>query len=91
MSQGDRWRCDIFALIYRENRIGVNRHAVLVSRKNGPAVERVRIKRIYREVYKNSSLIPSAGIDILIRPFYGVHHEYARALRRFEAWCETVG
>ncbi|MGM0443085.1 MAG: ribonuclease P protein component [Fibrobacterota bacterium] len=90
LSEGERWRCNIFAVIYAGNDAGVNRFAVLVSRKNGNAVERVRIKRIYREVYRCNSFSSAHGVDVIIRPYYNRRHCFKAADACFKEWCRNV-
>ncbi|MGM0461461.1 MAG: ribonuclease P protein component [Fibrobacterota bacterium] len=85
LSRGKRRYTDSFTLIYAESTENHNRFAVLVSRKNGPAVDRVRIKRIYREVYKNCTPSHAGPCDILIRPRPGKNHSYGKVSGEYTA------
>ena len=86
LNHGFRWRCNIFAVIYRPNGKPYDRLAVLVSKKNGKAVERVRIKRIYRDVYQKTVVDSEQGCDILIRPYYGRDHLFNDVAPLYNSW-----
>jgi ribonuclease P protein component len=64
---GYRWHCSSFTIIYSGNSRQHDRSAILVSRSNGNAVQRNKMKRVWREIlYKQSSSPPY--FDILIKP-----------------------
>jgi ribonuclease P protein component len=65
---GKRWNCATFSLIYLENTSGHDRAAVIVSKSNGNAVSRNRIKRIYRELFARNRSVDPPFFDILIVP-----------------------
>jgi ribonuclease P protein component len=66
--QGRRWDCDAFVLIYEQNGLRHSRFGVIVSKKIGNAVERNRVKRVFREVYRCNVSQNPPFFDILIKP-----------------------
>lgn len=91
LESGKRWKCSIFAVIYRPNGLSQDRLGVLVSKKNGGAVERVRIKRIFREAYITTEVEPGIHYDILIRPYYNRDHQFSEVKKKYEQWrCNEV-
>ena len=89
-----RFDCGVFVVLYKKNDSLHDRFNVLVSRKNGGAVQRVRIKRIYREAYLNTEVLNADGAcfyDILLRPFAGKRHEFDEVLKLYGKWRnETI-
>lgn len=91
LHKGMRWKCDIFAVIYLPNSLNQDRFSPLVSKKNGEAVERVSIKRVYRAVYTDCEIKNGETCyDILIRPYYGKKHTYKKVLERYFEWRSSV-
>jgi len=63
---GKRLYTKHFSLIIKQNRQGVTRLGVIVSKKTGNAVKRNRIKRLIREFFRlNQSHFPQ-GCDIVV-------------------------
>jgi ribonuclease P protein component len=89
---GKRFNGNIFLVFYEKNNIRQDRFNVLVSRKNGGAVERVRIKRIYREAYINTEVEnESIFYDILLRPDIKSEHNFGKILELYGKWRnETI-
>lgn len=71
---GNRLHGDGFALIYMPNQQLWSRLGISVQRKVGGAVQRNRIKRVIREVFRrNRELFPrNADIVVTIRPGFSV-------------------
>lgn len=90
-NSGRRWECSCFVLIYGPNGLGRDRFGVLVSRRLGNAVERNRIKRVYREVFRLNVKRRPPYFDVLIkpRPGTGVGGRGAAAIF-FNGWQESV-
>jgi len=86
LESGMRWKCDIFAVIYHQNSLEHDRLGVLVGKKNGGAVERVRIKRIYRELFQTTEVAEGVHYDIVIRPYYNRVHSFKKAKPLYEQW-----
>ncbi len=62
------WIGRFLLLIYRPNGLGFRRLGLAVSRKIGTAVERNRVKRLLRELFrKNKGLFPE-GADLILIP-----------------------
>jgi ribonuclease P protein component len=65
---GNRRRNSFIKVFYRENSFQHDRFAVIVSKKNGNAVERNRIKRIFRELVRTHKRRYPPFFDFLIQP-----------------------
>jgi ribonuclease P protein component len=65
---GLRWRCAAFTVIYLKKETGSERSAVIVSRLNGNAVHRNKLKRVLREVVRTNKDDGPPFFDILIKP-----------------------
>lgn len=60
----DRW----LALHYKNNEVGLERLGIIVSKRVvAKAVTRNRIKRIIREVFRQSASVDSIALDIVVR------------------------
>jgi len=66
MRKGRRISFGAFRLVYRLNQLGNSRLGLAVSRKYGNAVQRNRLKRQLRDVFRKSHL--TADIDVLVIP-----------------------
>jgi ribonuclease P protein component len=65
---GAYWKCCCFSIVYVQSSRDHDRAAVLVSKKNGNAVQRNRIKRIFKEIIRNNTSKTPPYFDILIKP-----------------------
>lgn len=66
MRKGRRINFGAFRLVYRKNHSDVSRLGLAVSRKYGNAVQRNRLKRQLRDVFRTQMKMP--GIDVLVIP-----------------------
>jgi ribonuclease P protein component len=89
VQKGRRWKNNDFSLIFIENEYGFDRVAVIVSRRNGIAVARNRIKRVWREIARTTAAAPPY-FNILICP-HGTRAGQTETLRKkYESWRNTV-
>jgi len=77
--EGRRWECSCFVLIYERNDLGRDRLGVMVSKRLGNAVERNRIKRVFREVFRQNIKRAPPFFDVLIKPRPGTGADKQRA------------
>jgi ribonuclease P protein component len=60
---------DPFLIVYaRENGLPYNRLGLSVSKKNGIAVHRNRLRRLYREAYRQTRHEMPTGLDLVLIP-----------------------
>jgi ribonuclease P protein component len=64
--KGHRYRGKYFTLIYLANNLVFPRMGVVASKKVGNAVQRNRVKRWMRELFRRNKGLLKAPIDILI-------------------------
>ncbi|MBR6101289.1 MAG: ribonuclease P protein component [Ruminococcus sp.] len=57
--------CNFLTVYYLPNKLPVNRFGISVSKKNGGAVQRNRIKRIFRAAYRLCETEFPIGYDII--------------------------
>jgi ribonuclease P protein component len=67
-ASGNRWKSTFIKFYYKKNSFQYDRFAVIVSKKNGNAVERNRIKRIFRELVRTNKRRYPPFFDFLIQP-----------------------
>jgi ribonuclease P protein component len=82
---GIKWDCNSYKVIYRINNQTKDRFAVLVSRKLGNAVKRNKIKRYFRELFRQNILTCPPCYDILIQPKAGIKIDKF-LINCFEIW-----
>jgi ribonuclease P protein component len=95
---GRRWECSCFVLIYESNDLGRDRFGVMVSKRLGNAVERNRIKRVFREVFRRHIKRRPPFFDILIKPRPGIRadkppaaaFDAAEQAAFFNGWQESA-
>lgn len=66
--EGKRYKGKYFNLIYFPNNLSCSRMAVIVSKKIGKAVNRNKIKRWMRELFRKNKALLKEHLDILIIP-----------------------
>lgn len=75
---GRRKSCSGARLVYRPNGLEHNRFAVCTVRKYGKAVDRNRVKRIFRELYRTRKDRIKRGFDIVFVVYPGKDSYHAR-------------
>ena len=87
VKNGKKFKCGIFVVLYDKNNLAYDRFNVLVSKKNGGAVQRVHIKRIYREAYINTEVKDeNCFYDILVRPLFDCEHNFCEIKELYGKW-----
>jgi len=62
-SKGNKHFAYYFLLYVKENKLETKRFGVVVSKKTGNAVCRVRLKRLFREIFRNEENNLKDGFD----------------------------
>ncbi|MFP4679895.1 MAG: ribonuclease P protein component [Chitinispirillaceae bacterium] len=89
--EGQRWICSDFILIYDKNEYEFDRFGVMVSRRLGNAVQRNRIKRIFRELFRQNISRKPPFFDILLKPRPGSDFKNSDQIRGcFNKWQEKI-
>jgi len=65
---GKRHRSKAFNLIYLPNNLSFSRLAIVVSRKVGNSVERNKIKRNMRNLFRQNKKLLNVHVDMIIIP-----------------------
>ena len=87
---GLRWNCDIFLILYKMNILKNDRFAVIVSKKNGQAVERNKIKRIIRQTFRENIKNTPPFFDILIKPMGKFLVSTQEIQKNYQLWQTMV-
>lgn len=66
--QGLRVRNGVFLVICLRNQVGVTRLGLSVSRAQGNAVQRNRMKRVIREAFRKERGVLPEGFDLVVIP-----------------------
>ncbi len=90
LQSGVRWKCSLFKLVFRENSEKFDKFAVLVSKRHGSAVQRNRIKRVFREIFYNTKVNESPFYDILICPHHSSSLPAKSAKEKYRTWRKKL-
>lgn len=84
---GHRWDCSGYIIYYQNRNEKNDRIAIIVSKKTGNAVERNKIKRVFRELFRKKIRKSPPFYDVLIRPRPGIKTKETEEIEKcFELW-----
>jgi len=86
---GIKWECNTYRIIYKTNSLKNDRIAVLVSRKIGNACFRNKVKRIFKEIFRQSAHYSPPFLDILIQTKPGIKIEKS-ITNCFKQWQNNI-
>ena len=66
-SEGSSWSNSLVVMKVRPNELGLSRYGFSVSRRVGKAVVRNRVKRLFREILRKTTLKPGWDIIFIAR------------------------
>ena len=91
LSNGEKWKSLLFTIMYSRNEITYDRIGILLSRENGKATERNRVKRVFREVFRRNKLRYPPFYDILIRPrFEALEKKFTEIEDSYRKWIQSA-
>jgi len=94
MRKGKRFNSGSIRLVFQTNGLGYGRLGLAVSRKYGNAVQRNRLKRKIRDIFRHS-LMRETSMDILLIPTmnaeraYSAEDDFSRALKSIYSRMNT--
>lgn len=85
--KGRTFRCPCLRIHYLPSGRESSRLGLVVTRKVGGAVQRNRVKRLLREVFRRQRRLLASPLDVVLVALGGVraHAEYLDAFQRFAA------
>ena len=87
---GQRWDCISYNIIFKNNDLGYDRIAIILTRKIGNAVVRNRIKRIFREIFRKRKEKKPPFYDVLIQPRPGFKAKENEKIEKcLEIWFKS--
>ena len=86
LKTGKRRACELFTIIYSKSSSEFDRVAVIVSKKVGTAVFRNKLKRTFREVFRNTRIDSPPFFDILICPHCSSSVSVEKIREKYTQW-----
>ena len=86
LKTGKRRAYGLFTIIYRKSSSTFDRVAIIVSKKNGSAVFRNKVKRIFREVFRSTRVESPPFFDILICPHCSSSVSVEKTREKYTQW-----
>lgn len=80
--KGKRYRGKYFVLIYRSGEFAYSRVAVVASKKLGNAVQRNRIRRRFRTLFRKNKKLLRNPLDLIIIPQREIHEADWKSLEK---------
>jgi len=87
---GKKWAIDSLCIIYEKNCFIQDRFAVILSKKNGNAVKRNKIKRIFREAFRKNKRKNPPFFDFLFKPEPGYDPQNAEVKNELLSWFSDL-
>jgi ribonuclease P protein component len=88
--EGKREKIGDFSVYFRQNSLCEDRICILVSRKNGTAVQRNRIKRIFREAFRLIRSDCPPFLDILVMPHSRNNSDFREIREKLSLWRKAM-
>ncbi len=88
---GREQSCRGLRLIVAQNHLGFNRVIVIPARHYGNAVQRNRIRRQIKEIWRNEKVKMSSGFDFAFVVYPGKALDHEKQAKQIETLCTRAG